>query len=138
VSQSPRVTPNVELVVRAFAAYATGDRARLIAVLHPEAEIVPLAPDLMGTDGPYHGRLGAEQWLDDLGSTRKQFTGEADEVHEDGNTVLVLGRVHSHRPSSGFGFTQRVGWVLTIEDDLIRTFRGYTSHDAARRAARLA
>jgi ketosteroid isomerase-like protein len=131
------VTPNVELVVRAFAAYAAGDRARLIAVLHPEAELVPLSPDLMGTDGPYHGRLGAEQWLDELGSTRKTFSGEADEIHEEGNTVLVLGRVQSRRPASGFGFTQRVGWVLTIEDALIKTFRGYTSQEAARRAARM-
>jgi ketosteroid isomerase-like protein len=132
------VTPNVELVLRAFAAYAAGDRARLVAVLHPEAEIVPLAPDLLSTDGPYHGRLGAEKWLDDLGSTRKTFTGQADEIIEEGNTVVVLGRVQSRRPSSGFGFTQRVGWVLTVEDELIKTFRGYTSHDAARQAARLA
>ena len=137
MSGRQRVSPNVELVLRAFTAYATGDRARLVGVLHPEAEIAPLSPDLMGTDGPYHGHRGAEQWLDDLGATRQEFTGEADEILESGDTVLVLGRVQARRPSSGFGFTQRVGWVMTIQDELIKTFRGYTSQDTARRAARL-
>jgi ketosteroid isomerase-like protein len=98
---------------------------------------VPLSPDLLGTDGPYRGHRGAEQWLDELAATGREFAGEADEILEDGNTVLVLGRVKTHRPSSGFGFSQRVGWVMTVEDDLLKTFRAYTSQEAARRAAGL-
>ncbi len=126
---------NVELVLRAFTAYAAGDRARLVGTLHPNAEIVPLSADLSGTDGPYIGHAGAEQWLDDLEETRREFTGAADEIRESEGCVVVLGRVHARRPASGFGYTQRVGWVVRIEDDLICSFRGYTSPESALRAA---
>lgn len=126
---------HAEIVARGFAAYATGDRVRLVAVIHPKAEIVPLSTDLAGTDGPYHGKAGAEKWLEDLGSARLEFHGEPDEIRESGDTVLVLGRAQARRPSSGFGFTQRVGWVMKIQDELIISLRGYPRPEDAERAA---
>ena len=126
---------SVEIVRRAFAAYAAGDRARLIALVHPEAEIAPLSPDLSGTDGPYRGKRGAELWLEELARTGREFTGKLEEIRESGETVLALGRVQARRPASGFAFTQRVGWVLRTRDELIVFFRGYTSAEDAERAA---
>ena len=97
------MTRNVLLVVEGFAAYAAGDRAKLLSLLHPDVEIVPLAPDLMGTDGPYHGHEGAERWLEDLGTARQEFSGEADATVQEGPTVLVLRRVQALRAASGYG-----------------------------------
>lgn len=125
---------NLQVVMDAFAAYAAGDREALHALIHDDVEIVPLTPDLSGTEGPYRGHSGADEWLDSLGETRREFTGEADEVIEAGDAILVLGRVSARRPSSGFGFTVRVGWVIRIEDGRIRLFRGYPNPEAARRA----
>ena len=128
---------NLQAVMGAFAAYAAGERAALHAVLHDDVEIVPLAPDLSGTDGPFVGHPGADQWLDGLGQTQREFTGDPDEVRESEDTVLVLGRVSARRPASGFAYTARVGWVIRLEDGLIRSFRGYVNPDEAVRAAGL-
>lgn len=128
---------DLELVQRAFAAYSAGDRARLVACIHPAGEIAPLSPDLSGTDGPYLGHAGAEQWLDHLGAARREFSGEVEEVRHAEGALVILGRVQARSPASGFGFTQRVGWVVTVEDELIKSFRGYPDPNAALRAAGL-
>ena len=126
---------HAEIVARGFAAYAAGDRARLIAVLHPEAELLPLSADLTSNEGPYYGRLGAEQWLENLGSAAAAFTGEPDQIRESGDTVLVLGRIQIEPGPGGKPRTQRVGWVVRVQDDLIISFRGYLDQDDAERAA---
>jgi ketosteroid isomerase-like protein len=105
---------NVEIVRRAYEAFADGDLEGALNVFHPEVDIRPDAavPDL----GRFRGRDG---WLDLVGrwyEPWEEYRIEPEQFIDAGEQVVVLTREFGRRKDTGHEVEQRVGTVFTFSD----------------------
>ena len=105
---------NVEIVRRAYEAFADGNLEAVLNVFHPEVDIRPDAavPDL--------GRLrGRDGWLELAGrwyEPWEEYRIEPEEFIDAGDQVVVLTREFGRRKDTGYEVEQRIGTVFTFRD----------------------
>jgi ketosteroid isomerase-like protein len=83
---------NVELVYRAHEAFNRRDLEAFMALIDPEAELIPLnveLPDVIS----YRGHDGFRSFWDELFDGSPGFTTEVDEVHDLGNVTIARVRL---------------------------------------------
>ncbi|HEX6459490.1 MAG TPA: nuclear transport factor 2 family protein [Thermoleophilaceae bacterium] len=123
----------VELVRRAYRAFAADDATRLRSLCHDSLELRPV--DALGLVGEtLEGFDAACNWVllrRELGYEVSIWVRTLEEAAPD--TVLGVGVVSEHG-RTGHGYAATVAWIWHLRDGLIDYVRGYSSEAAARRA----
>ncbi len=126
---------NVELFRKGMDAFLLGDIEPLLETSHPEIEWYPFSAQVEG-DVAYHGHEGVRKWWANLTATFDEFEASIDEVRDQGEVVLALGRLRA-RFRSGITLDTEVGWVFRFRNGLAVWGRAYQSHAQALEAAGL-
>jgi ketosteroid isomerase-like protein len=123
---------NVELVRRVNDAFAARDIEALLALHHPDAEIIVLRSAI---EGPYRGHNGLRRMATEAFNTADlQF--RIDEVRDCGNDrVLVFG--HQHGIVRGVPFDRVLAEVFEIDAGKVRRSHAFPTVDEALEAAGL-
>jgi ketosteroid isomerase-like protein len=125
---------NVELVRGVFAAFAARDLDAIAPMLDPELEIRPaIAGSPEGV--VYHGPEGMREFWREVDAAWDEFLIEADEFHDLGARVLVLGRVHARGAGSGIVLDSSGGWLAEVRAGRLLRFQSFTNPAAALEAA---
>lgn len=122
-----------ERIRRIWARWNEGDRALREDELHPDVE---LYSQFSRVDGrPFVGYDGIREWMATIDEqfSSWQLTIETVDEQPDGR-LLVLGSVDLEARTSGVGMRQPVAWLIEFEDDRIRRWQTWFSHDDARAA----
>jgi ketosteroid isomerase-like protein len=124
------VSQNVQAVNDLFTAFAARDHDAAARCMHADVEIRPAL--VGGPEGVvYRGLDGSKQWWADIDAAWAEFRIEADEFHDLGDHVLVLGRAIARGRESGVALETRTGWVARMRDGRIGEFRSFaTRRDA--------
>jgi ketosteroid isomerase-like protein len=124
---------NVDVVRTWFAAHAQGDLERVLELTHPEIEVRPAL--VGGLEGRvYRGRDGMREFLDDVDAVWTDFRIELRELRDAGDAVIVLGHTWAEG-REGIVVDDPGGWLLRMEDGMIRDFRSFNSWEEALEAA---
>jgi ketosteroid isomerase-like protein len=127
---------NADSVRAAIEAFNRRDGEAFGRLLAGDAEIVPVRAALEGT--VYRGRDAAAQYCAAVEESWEQLTWELEEVRDEGDLVLALGRIRGSGRGSRAGIDVRGGWLVHFRDGLIRSFRTYPDRAEALAAAGLA
>jgi ketosteroid isomerase-like protein len=127
---------NTERINAAIARWNSGDRSVPLEDIHPDVEIQTGIGDAFQGE-PFRGHEGARQWLAALDENFETWEIVMDDVHEDGDTVLVLGSVHARGRGSGIELVQDVGWIYEFEDGKLIRLQTYYDHAQAAAASGL-
>jgi ketosteroid isomerase-like protein len=129
-------TENVEVVRRAFAAYAEGGIEDLV-LLHSEDLVIYSIPE-WPDDAEYHGRAGlrklSQQWTNNF----DEFGFEVQEVHDAGGDIVVaLSTMTARIKGSAVPISQEIGSVTKVRDGQLCQIRYFSSWPGALEAAGL-
>jgi ketosteroid isomerase-like protein len=126
---------NVELVRRAFEAFATRDVDAALAIADEDVEFLPVTANLTTGGVPYRGHEGVTRYLQDVARVWDELRVYPTEYRDVGETVVALGRVHGR--GGGMIIDRPTGWVWRCRNGKIVFGRVYASHEEALRAADL-
>lgn len=127
--------PNAQIVRDALDAWRERDFARLEDLIHPRAELRPLRAQLERTE--YVGAQGARQVAQDLERDWEDLEIDVDEIHEEGQTVAVLGRLTARGRASGASIDMRIGWHWIVRDGQITYGAAHSEPEEALQQAEL-
>jgi len=120
---------NLDVVRRVYEAFDTRDVESLIAICDGDVEFLPITANLTTGGVPYRGHDGLRRYFDDVVRVWDEVRLHPDELHDRGDTVVVLGRVHAR--GGGMVIDRPVGWVWRLHDGKIRHGRVFGSHAEA-------
>ena len=127
---------NVDRMRRAFEAWQRDDRREAEALLReglaPDFEMHPLYLDKV-----YRGVEGMWALWADAGEIWEDYRFELEEILDQGDHVLVIGRVRGRGTASGVPINQQLAMLFTFRDDKAVRGRSYTSKQDALEAAGL-
>lgn len=126
---------NVEVARRAFGAFAARDVDAALAVMHEDAEFLPVTANLTTGGVPYRGHEGIAQYIEDVGRVWDELRVYPSEYRDLGETVVALGRIHGR--GGGMIIDRPTGWLWRFRDGKIVFGRVYASQEEALRAAGL-
>jgi ketosteroid isomerase-like protein len=126
---------NVELFHEAIEGYNRRDIEPLVKISHPDGEWYPFTAQAEG-DEAYRGHDGLRQWWANVDATAEEVEATVDEVHDEGDVLVALGRLRA-RSKGGVTLDTEVGWFLRFRDGLVVWGRVYQSHAEALEAAGL-
>jgi ketosteroid isomerase-like protein len=126
---------NVELFRRGMDAFLRGDIKPLLETAHPEIEWYPFSAQVEG-DAPYKGHEGIRQWWANMNSAFEEFEASFDEIRDEDDVVVALGRLRA-RFRSGITLDTEMGWVFRFRDGVAVWGRAYQSQAQALEAAGL-
>jgi ketosteroid isomerase-like protein len=113
-------------VVRAvFAAFAERDLERMLSHVHADVEFVAVTAAELGRTEPYRGHEGMAEYFRDVSAIWDELRVTPDEFREDGETILVTGRVHARSPSRVVSGS--TGWIWRVRDGKVASVRVYPS-----------
>lgn len=116
---------NVSLVQSLYTAFASRDRERILAILHPDIEWIQ-------NDGFPGGGLhkGAVHVLDDVLSQFRrdwdQWRARVTEWHDAGDTIIAIGVYEGVNKATGKQLAAAFAHVYTVAGGRIVRFRQYT------------
>ena len=114
-------------MARMFALWGGESRAEFVDLFHPDCEVWP-----MTGDGPYRGREGVREFLEELDDNGQVILTEPPELLARGDTVLALAHLavlEDGAPSAG----ALVAWVIDVSDGMVCRTRPFTDAHSARR-----
>jgi ketosteroid isomerase-like protein len=123
----------VDTVARMFDAYNERDVERILALTHPDCELVPFRAQLEGTS--YRGHEGVRRFVRDMEDDWQALMIEPAEMVAHGDVVVVTGQVKGTGRTSGVAIDFVAGVVVELRDELVFRIRSYNDPDEARRAA---
>jgi ketosteroid isomerase-like protein len=126
---------NLELFHKGMEAFLRHDIELLLETSDPEIDWYPFSAQVEG-DVAYHGHQGVRRWWANLNATFEEFEATIDEVRDEDDIVMALGRLRA-RFKSGITLDTEVGWVVRFRDGLAVWGRAYQSHADALEAAGL-
>jgi ketosteroid isomerase-like protein len=127
---------SIDLVRRAFAAFAERDLEAVLEVVGPDVEFFPPTASIAGHDTPYRGHEGLRQYFEDVARIWEVLEVVPHEYREVGGRVVALGRVYG-RGVDGLLVDSPTGWIWTVAGGKIVAGRVYTSRQDALDAAGL-
>jgi ketosteroid isomerase-like protein len=117
---------DVEVVLRAHAAYSRGDLDAFLTAWHPEGVYrAAITQAVEGETADFTGHSGLRQWWDDLHDVYGDLETEVLEVHEAGERVVVVYVTRGRTRSSGFEGEERLAQVVTVRSGKIVEVRDY-------------
>ena len=126
---------NVDLFRQGMDAFLRGDIEPLLEASHPEVEWYPFSAQVEG-DVAYQGHEGVRRWWANLNATFEEFEASIEEVRDEGEIVMALGRLRA-RFRSGITLDTEMGWVFRFRHDLVVWGRAFQSHAETLEAAGL-
>jgi ketosteroid isomerase-like protein len=126
---------NVELVRRAFDAFAARDAEALLATVDDDVEFLPVTANLTTGGVPYRGRAGMASYLEDVRRVWDDLRVFPSEFRDLGETVVALGRMYGR--GGGMIIDRPTGWVWRFRNGKVVFCRVYASQEEALRAAGL-
>jgi ketosteroid isomerase-like protein len=127
---------SIDLVRRAFSAFAERDLDVVLELVGPDVEFFPPTASIAGHDTPYRGEEGLRQYFDDVARIWEVLEVVPHEYREVGDQVVALGRVYG-RGLDGLLVDSPTGWIWTIDGGKIVAGRVFTSRQEALDAAGL-
>jgi ketosteroid isomerase-like protein len=123
----------VELVRRAFDAFASGDLEVLLGMLDADLEFRPV--DALGViGGTGYGRDALYEWAQTLDRGGSAFVASPRRLEIVTDEIVLVTGVVSQVGQVGGRFAAAVAWLFRVRDGRILAAFGYTSEAAARRA----
>jgi ketosteroid isomerase-like protein len=105
-------------VVRAvFEAFTERDVEGVLARAHPEVEFGAVTGDHAGHTQPYRGHDGIRQYFRDVSSVWDELRIVPGEYRQNGDTILVTGRVSARSPARIVAGS--TGWIWRVRDGLV-------------------
>lgn len=127
---------NVEIVRRSVEAWNAGDIDGAVAHMHGEIEFFPLRSLLEGKG--YHGPEEVRQYLSESLPEEWDFVRvEAEEWHEGGDEVVMVGTFNARAKASGIEVRLPVAYRSRVQDEQITFVQIYTNPEEALKEARL-
>ena len=114
---------NVTTMRAAMDAFNRRDGDALDALMHEDAEIVPVRAAVEGT--VYRGSDAGQQYCQAVDGSWKDLRWEVEELRDEGESVLALGWIRGVGRESGVAIDARAGWVAHFRDGLIARFQTY-------------
>ena len=103
---------NVELFHKGMEAFLRHDIEPLLETSHPEIEWYPFSAQVEG-DVAYRGHEGVRRWWANLNATFEEFEASIDQVRDEGDVVMALGRLRARfRGGDHPGYRSRLGAPL--------------------------
>src|SRR3954469_4197065 len=128
---------NVDVARRAVDAWNRGDLDAWLETGHPEIEWTSgIASEVAGTEVVYRGAQEMRGFWNEWHSLW-DLTVDLSEARDFGDTVVMLGRIHTHSKTSGIDLDRPVVYVVALEGGLIRKMRAYQDLDVALEAVGL-
>ena len=108
---------NIQNALRAIEAWNREDRVAFIDFWHPEAEWRPAFPKgTEGTGNVFRGHEGIEQAWRNVREAWDEYRVEADDARFVGESLLVLGRIHTRGTRSGIEIDSDWSAVVRFQD----------------------
>jgi ketosteroid isomerase-like protein len=125
MSDTARAMPqeNVEIVRTAMEAFNRRDGAALNALLHKDAEIVPVRAAVEGT--VFRGADAGEQYCRAVEASWEDLRWDIEDIRQEADSVLPVGRIRGVGRGSGAAIDARAGWVAELRDGRITRFQTY-------------
>jgi ketosteroid isomerase-like protein len=121
---------NAALVRDSFERWNTGDKESLLDDIHPDVEIRVISAQLSGT-GAFHGHDGYREWTATMEESFEEWQILPESFREQGDTVVVLGRMRLRGRGSGIELDQETGWVIDVRDGKMTRLQAFLSHEEA-------
>jgi ketosteroid isomerase-like protein len=115
----------MEVVRAVFEAFAERDVERVLAYAHSDIELRPVTGDIAGRAGPYRGHDGIREYFRDVATIWDELRIVPGEFRQDGDTILVTGRVSARSPARIVAGS--TGWIWRVADGLVTYARVYPS-----------
>jgi uncharacterized protein len=113
-------------VVRAvFAAFAQRDLERVLAHAREDVEFIAVTGEEAGRTEPYRGHEGLAEYFRDVAAIWDELRLTPDEFRDDGDAILVTGRVHARSPARVVAGS--TGWIWRLRDGKVASVRVYPS-----------
>ena len=121
---------DVEIVRRAYAAFARRDLDRMLTLVHPEFEFHAITGEETGRAEPYRGSEGVRRYFADVAVLWDELRLVAQSFEEKEDWILVTGRVYARR--AGQVIDSSAGWHWRLRDGLLLYGRAFRSRDESR------
>jgi ketosteroid isomerase-like protein len=127
---------NVEVVKRAFEAWARRDVEAALGYMDPAVE---LQSAIIGAaeGNTYRGHDGFRDWMAESDTTFEQFRVEPEQFRDVGDDVLMLAHLYARGRGSGVEVDSPLAWICTLRDGKIVRQHGYLNPDEALEAVGL-
>jgi ketosteroid isomerase-like protein len=116
---------DMDVVKAVFEAFAERDVEGVIAHSHPDVELSAVTGDHAGRTHPYRGHDGLRQYFRDVAAVWDELRIVPGEFRQNGDTVLVTGRVSARSPARLVAGS--AGWVWRLGGGLVTSVRVYPS-----------
>jgi ketosteroid isomerase-like protein len=121
---------NIELVQGWFERWNRGERDFSEDEIHPDMQVISRLQR-----EPFRGRDGLQDWFEEIDEQFQEWEVIGDEWREEGDLVVVLGRVRLRGKGSGVGFDQPTGWLFEFRDGRLFRLRNFVRPHEALKAA---
>lgn len=126
--------PRVDVVRRAFQAFAARDVEEMLPVLDPDVEFLPVTAVILGQGEAYHGHEGMRRYFADVAEVWDELVVTPREFRVVGDHVVATGRVYAR--GAGRVVDSPAGWVWIVRDGLIVWGRVFADAEGALAYAR--
>jgi ketosteroid isomerase-like protein len=116
---------DIDVIRAVFEAFAERDVERVLVHADPEIEFSAVTGDHAGRVEPYRGHDGIRQYFRDVASVWDELRIVPGEFREDGDKVLVTGRVSARSPARIVAGS--TGWIWRLTDGKVTHARVYPS-----------
>jgi ketosteroid isomerase-like protein len=125
---------NVDIVMRAFAAFERRDADELLAVCRPDIVFEPVTARIAAGGQPYRGHASMRRYLDDVARVWQELRPAPDTFYErDGGIVVATGRVYAW--GAGRVIDAPAGWLWRIQGGKLAYGRVFDTASGALAAA---
>jgi ketosteroid isomerase-like protein len=115
----------MEVVQAVFEAFAERDVEGVLAYAHSDIELRPVTGDIAGRAEPYRGHDGIREYFRDVATIWDELRIVPNEFRQDGDTILVTGRVSARSPARIVAGS--TGWIWRVANGLVTYARVYPS-----------
>jgi ketosteroid isomerase-like protein len=126
---------NVQLCRAAVAAVNEGDVGTFLKVMDPTVEFQSYLAALSEGGDLYRGHAGVRRYMRDLADAWKSFYINITEYRDQGDKVVLEGRLQARGRSSGLEVEASLAWVFTCRKGRITRVRVFTDREGALKAA---
>jgi ketosteroid isomerase-like protein len=124
--------PRIELVKRAYTAFAARDTETLMEISAEDVEVSTVTGLLAGREGPYRGHEELDAYLSDVAEVWEELKLEPSEFFElDERRLLVFGRIRA-RQERGRVIDMPNAWLWEIEGEKVVSVRVFAEVHQAR------
>jgi ketosteroid isomerase-like protein len=116
---------DIDVIKAVFEAFSERDVEGVIARSHPDVEFSAVTGDHAGRTEPYRGHDGLRQYFRDVSAVWDELRIVPGEYREDGDVILVTGRVSARSPARIVAGS--TGWIWRVRDGLVTYARVYAS-----------